>query len=155
MDIVESVLASGNSSRLYAALVDQQQLATSVFVYFGESFDPNLFSINAVANAGVQPDSLERAIYRELERIKQQGITEAELQKIKNQKTVELFRQVETINGKSNNIGTYEVYFGDYRKMFDAPQEYNKLTTEDIRRVANKYFNKRSRTVGVLQSQVD
>jgi hypothetical protein len=38
------------------------------------------------------------------------------------------FDQVETINGKSNNIGTYEVFFGDYKKMFDAPANFNKTT---------------------------
>lgn len=155
LKVLESVLASGNSSRLYSALVDQQQLATSVFVYFGESFDPSLFSINAVANEGVAPEKLEAAIYAELEKVKKEGITEAELQKIKNQKMVELYRQVETINGKANNIGTYEVYFGDYRKLFDAPQAYNKLTVADIQKAAQKYFNKRTRTVGVLQTQVD
>ncbi|OLY92690.1 Predicted Zn-dependent peptidase [Cnuella takakiae] len=155
LKVLESVLAAGNSSRLYASLVDQQQLATSVFVYFGESFDPNLFSINAVTNAGVQPETLEQAIYTQLEKLKREGITEAELQKIKNQKTVELYRQLETINGKSNNLGNYEAYFGDYRKLFEAPQEYNKLTTADIQRVANKYLRKSTRTVGVLQSNID
>lgn len=155
LKVLESVLASGNSSRLYASLVDQQQLATSVFVYFGESFDPNLFSINAVANAGVKPEVLEQSIYTQLEKLKQEGITEAELQKIKNQKVVELSRQLETINGKANSLGNYEAYFGDFRKLFEAPQEYNKLTTADIQRVANKYLRKSARTVGLLLSHVD
>ncbi|RYG41496.1 MAG: insulinase family protein, partial [Chitinophagaceae bacterium] len=61
----------------------------------------------------------------------------------------------ETINGKSNNIGTYEVFFGDYKKMFDAPAQYNKVTADDIKRVANKYFTKKNRTVGVLKSVVE
>ena len=62
------------------------------------------------------------------------------------------YNQVKTINGKSNNLGSYEVYFGDYKKMYFAPEAYEKVTTEDIKRVAKKYFTKNNRTVGVLQN---
>jgi predicted Zn-dependent peptidase len=68
---------------------------------------------------------------------------------------MEFYNQVETINGKSNNIGTYEVFFGDYRKMFDAPSNYNKVTIADVQRVAKKYLIKTNRTVGVLKTNVE
>jgi predicted Zn-dependent peptidase len=100
-------------------------------------------------------EDLELAVYEELEKIKKQGITEKELQKVKNQKLIEFYNQVEKINGKSNNIGTYEVFFGDYRKMFDAPADYNKITTEDIKRVANQYIKKSTRTVGILKTNTE
>ena len=63
--------------------------------------------------------------------------------------------KVETINGKSNTLGTYEVFFGDYKKMFSAPENYNKVTVKDIQDVAKKYFSKSNRTVGVLKSNVE
>ena len=122
---------------------------------FGESFDPNLFNIYAIAAKGVKEEDIESAIYSEIDKIKKDGITENELQKIKNQKLIEFYGQIETINGKSNNIGTYELFFGDYRKMFDAPAEYSKVTAEDVKRVANQYFNKSNRTVGILKSNVE
>jgi predicted Zn-dependent peptidase len=103
----------------------------------------------------VTETELENGIDTEIEKLKKEGISEKELQKVKNQKLVDFYRQVETINGKSNNIGTYEVFFGDYKKMFDAPAQYNKVTAEDIKRVANKYFKKSNRTVGVLKSMVE
>ena len=155
LDILSSILSSGNSSRLYSALVDKKQLASSVFTNFGATFNPSLFSIFGVTNKGKNVEDLEKAIYDELEKIKKDGITQKELQKIKNQKLIEFYNQVETINGKSNNIGTYEVFFGDYRKMFDAPAAYNKVTVEDIKRVANKYIKKSTRTVGVLETNVE
>ena len=153
--LLSDILSSGKSSRLYAALVDSKQLATSVFTSYGESFDPTLFGFYAVTNKGVNETDLEKGIYDELDKIKTEGINERELQKVKNQKLIEFYNQVETINGKSNNIGTYEVFFGDYKKMFDAPAQYNKVTADDIKRVANKYFNKSNRTVGILKSQVE
>ncbi|HVG12184.1 MAG TPA: pitrilysin family protein [Flavisolibacter sp.] len=155
LDILSSILSSGKSSRLYAALVDKKQLASSVFTNFGATFDASLFGIYAATNKGKNVEDLEKAVYEELEKVKKDGITAAELQKVKNQKLIEFYNQVETINGKSNNIGTYEVFFGDYRKMFDAPASYNKVTVDDIKRVANEYIKKSSRTVGVLKTNVE
>ena len=68
---------------------------------------------------------------------------------------MQFYSQLETINGKSNNIGTYEVFFGDYKKMFDAPSEYSKVTSDDVKRVANEYFKKSNRTVGILKTNVE
>jgi predicted Zn-dependent peptidase len=155
LNILSAVLSSGKSSRLYSSLVNKKQLASSVFVNYGEAFDPTLFSVAAVTNKGVKTEDLEKAIYDELEKIQKEGISATELQKVKNQKLIEFYNQVETINGKSNNLGTYEVFFGDYKKMFNAPAEYNKVTLEDIKRVANEYFKKSNRTVGVLKTNVD
>lgn len=155
LSILSDLLSAGRSSRLYSALVDKQQLATQVFASFGESFDPYLFTIAGVASKNVNELDLEKAIYAELEKIKKDGVNETELQKIKNIKLMDFYSQVETINGKSNNIGTYEVFFGDYRKMFDAPAAYNKVTAEDIRKVVNKYFTRANRTVGILKSNTE
>lgn len=155
LNILSSVLSSGKSSRLYTALVDKQQLATQVSSDFGDSFDPNLFNFYAVANKNINETDLENAIYAEIEKIKTNGISETELQKIKNQKLMEFYSQVETIDGKSNNIGTYEVFFGDYRKMFNAPDNYNKITVADVQNVAKKYFIKSNRTVGILKTNVE
>jgi len=155
LSILSDILSRGKSSRLYNALVDKKQIATSVFTGYDESFDPTLFSVAAVCSKDVNETDVEKAIYEEIEKIKKEGITEKELQKIKNQKLIDFYNQVETINGKANNIGTYEVFFGDYRKMFDAPSEYNKVTAEDVKQVANKYFTKSNRTVGILKTNVE
>jgi predicted Zn-dependent peptidase len=155
LDILSSILTNGNSSRLYSALVDKKQLASNIFTNFSATFDENLFSILASTNRGKKVEDLEKAIYEELEKIRKEGITANELQKVKNQKLIEFYNQVETINGKSNNIGTYEIFFGDYRRMFDAPSLYNKVTVDDIKRVANQYFRKSTRTVGIVETNVE
>jgi zinc protease len=155
LTLLSDILTRGKSSRLYSELVDKRQLATAVFTDYSQSFDPYLFSFYAITSKGVNEADLEKAIYEELEKIKKDGIKETELQKVKNQKVMAFYNQVETINGKSNNIGTYEVFFGDYRKMFDAPDLYNKVTADDIKRVANKYFTKSNRTAGVLKSNTE
>lgn len=155
LSILSDVLSSGNSSRLYSALVDKKQIATSVFSNFGENFDPTLFMVYASVAKTAKEADVEKAIDDEIEKIKTTGVTATELQKVKNQKLVELYRQLETINGKSNSLGTYEVFFGDYKKMFDAPANFNKVTAADIQRVAKKYFNKTNRTIGVAKTDIE
>jgi predicted Zn-dependent peptidase len=108
-----------------------------------------------VASDGVAPAKLEAALLAEVERLARDGVTDEELQKVKNQKLVGLYRALETINGKAQNLGNYEVFFGDYKKMFDAPEAYKKLTAADIQLVAAKYLKKSQRTVGVLAAKED
>jgi predicted Zn-dependent peptidase len=155
LDILSSILTSGNSSRLYASLVDKQQLATSVFTNYGASFDPALFEFYISSNKGKSLDDIEKTVYTEIEKIAKEGISENELQKIKNQKLMGFYSSIETIDGKSNSIGTYELFFGDYKKMFTAPDEYAKVSLDDVKRVAATYFKKSNRTVGVLRSDVE
>jgi zinc protease len=155
LSILSDILSEGKSSRLYKSLVDKKQIANEVSTSYGQSFDPTLFGFYCVASKGVNELVLEKAIYEEIEKIKKEGVTQTELQKIKNQKLMEFYGQIETINGKSNNLGTYEVFFGDYKKMFTAPDAYNKVTIADIKRVAQKYFIKSARTVGIQKASVE
>lgn len=151
LSLLSSILSTGNTSRLYSSLVDEKQLATEVWTYYGESLDPYVFMIYSICNDEITPLQVENVIYDELEIIANDGISETELQKVKNQKLMEFYRVMETINGKANQIGTYQLFFGDYKKLFDAPNEYQKVSIDDIKNVVKKYFNKNNRTVGILQ----
>ena len=153
LSLLSAVLSNGNSSRLYSSLVDDQQMVSQIGTLFDASFDPGLFTIYALASPQIETDSIETGIYQELEKILTEGITEEELQKVKNQKLIEFYQQIQTINGKSNNIGTYEVFFGDYAEMFNAPEAFNKVTREEIKEVAQKYLTHQNKTVGIIRNQ--
>lgn len=153
LDLLSSILSQGRSSRLYSSLVDQKQLALQVGTYYPEAFDPTLFYFYGICNDGVKASDLETAILEEVDKIITDGISESELQKVKNQKLMEFYRTTETINGLSNTIGTYELFFGDYAKLFSAPDDYKKVTVDDIKTVAAKYFIKQNRTVGILNTE--
>jgi len=153
LDLLSSILSQGRSSRLYSSLVEESQLALEVGTYYPEAFDPTLFYFYGVCNDGVKASELEEAILNEVEKIISEGISENELQKVKNQKLMEFYRTLETINGLSNTIGTYELFFGDYKKLFSAPEDYKKVSVDDIKEVAAKYFTKQNRTVGVLNTE--
>ncbi len=155
LDVLNGVLSEGKSSRLYSSLVDKKQLVTDVGCFARQGLDPFAFFIYAVCSKDVNSADAEKAIYDEIDKIKKDGITDVELQKVKNQRLMDFYNGIESINGKSQSIGNYEIFFGGYQKMFQAPAEYNKITSDDVKRVANKYFKKSNRTVGVLQTKVE
>lgn len=150
LDLLSSVLSQGKSSRLNKALVLDSAIASRVSTNFGEAIDPNLFYIYGIAGRGISAEKLEKSIEYQLDLIAREGITDEELQKLKNQKLMEFYRTMETINGKANSLGTYELFFGDYKKLYEAPSLYEKVTKADIQRVAKTYLTERNRTVGYL-----
>ena len=155
LSMLASILGDGQSSRLYRSLINDQQLATNVFTYMPESFDPNLFYIWATAANGVQAETLEKAMIAEINKIILSGVQDTELTKIKNIAQVDFYRTLATINGKANTLGTYSLFFGDHSKMFSAIDDMNKVTTNDIQRVTGKYLIKSNRTVGILAAEKD
>ncbi len=155
LKMLSNILGDGKSSRLTRALVDEQQLATNVLTYFPNSFDANLFYIYAVAAKDVPAEKLEQGIIKEINTIMDEGVTDKELAKVKNKSQVDFYRTLETINGKANTLGTYELYFGSYKEMFNATSKMASVSTDDIQRVAKSYLRRANRTVGVLNSDED
>jgi len=150
LNILRTVLYEGESSRMYQRLVDKDQLALFVDFLSPSAFDPSLEQIMAQPKQGVDPVACEKAVYEELERVKNSAITEQELEKAKNIRLVEFYNQMRTISGRANTIGTYEVFFGDYNKLFDAAKNYAAVTKDDVQRVAKAYFAPNNRTVATL-----
>jgi zinc protease len=150
LKVLETILFSGQSSRMYQRLVDKDQLALAVQSEFGFSFDPTLFTVIAQPKENVAPDAVEKAIYQELDRIKTTPVSDQEMEKAKNILLANFYRAMKTINGKANTLGSYEIFFGDYKKLFSAVDDYSKVSKDDLRRVAGKYFSDRNRTVATL-----
>jgi zinc protease len=150
LNILRSVLFQGESSRMYQRLVDKDQLALDVSYDVDSAFDPTLGVITAQPRQGVDPQACEKAIYEELENVKSGLISDRELEKAKNNQLADFYREMRTINGRANTIGTYEVFMGDYNKLFDAAKSYSAVTKEDVQRVAKKYFGPNNRTVATL-----
>ena len=150
LQALETILFSGQSSRMYKRIVDRDQLALSVSGGGDWSFDPSIFMISAQPKAGVDPTAVEKAVYEELEKVKAEAVTDEELEKAKNILLSGFYRDIKTISGRSNAIGTYEVFFGDYKKLFTAADDFARVTKADVQRVAKQYFTDRNRTVATL-----
>ena len=150
LNILRTVLFQGESSRMYQRLVDKDQIALDVSAFVQPSFDPTLAIVVAQPKQGIDPAKCETAIYEEFDKAKSALISDQELEKAKNIRLVEFYHQMRTINGRANTIGTYEVFFGDYNRLFDAAKNYSAVTKEDVQRVAKQYFVANNRTVATL-----
>jgi zinc protease len=150
LELLQTILTAGESSRLYRSLVDQQQLAVQVQSSHEATIDPFLFEFTVQPRQGVAPEKVEQALYAEIEKLKTAEVDEHELQKAKNQAISSYYRSLRSINRRANVIGRYEVLFGDYHKLATVEQEYNKVTASDIQRAAKRYFDLNNRTVATL-----
>ena len=151
LNILRTILFEGESSRMYQRLVDKEQIALDVSSYVEPALDPTLALVVAQPKQNVDPQACEKSIYEELERAKNTAITDTELQKAKNIRLIEFYREMRTINGQREyHRYTYEVFFGDYKKLFDAAKNYGAVTKQDVQRVAKTYFGANNRTVATL-----
>lgn len=154
LDVLARVFSGGQSSRAYKRLVYDEQMCMYAGGQFETREDPALFYVFAFMNPGYTTDSAETALYEELDKLKNEPVTERELQKAKNQLESELVRQMESIDQKAQAIGNYETLTGDYKNMFGEMDKYMAVTAEDVMRVAQKYFDSRNRTVVTLIPEV-
>ena len=151
MEVLLSILASGDSSRLHQRLVEREQAAVEVGSQLEAGFDPGLAWIYAVVPPGGDVAKTERLIDEEIARMAQDGPTPAELGKARNQALAGFWRGLETISGKAQALGTYEVFHGDYSKLFDAPAVYESITADDVRKAAATVMTRQNRTVGIVE----
>jgi zinc protease len=150
LNLLQTILYHGESSRMYRRLVDKDQIALDVSPSLDSGFDPTIVVITAQPKEGIAPEKCEAAIYEELDLVKKDLVSDQEMEKARNIRLAEFYRQMRTISGRANTIGTYDVFHGDYRKLFDAVKSYNAVTKEDLQRVARKYFSANNRTVATL-----
>lgn len=147
VDMLSSVLSGGPSSRMYKKLVDEEQLALQVGLFPLPYEDPSLALTFALPNMGKDPKVLEDAMDEEIERMKNELITDREFQKLRNQYESQFVNQNASMAGLANNLARYHTFFGDAGLINNELDRYMDVTKEDIQRVAKKYFRKDNRVV--------
>jgi zinc protease len=96
---------------------------------------------------GIEPDAVEKIINEEIEKVKNELVSDNELQKLKNQTEAQFISGNSRMVGIAENLANYHMYFGDANLINTEIDRYLKVTPEDIKRVANKYFNDNNRVV--------
>jgi predicted Zn-dependent peptidase len=147
MDMLSTVLSSGQSSRIYKALVDEQKKAISAGAFPIPLEDPGLYIVYGIANLGNDIDDLEKSLDAEIEKVKNELISEKEFQKIRNQVESQFVQQNSSMAGIAERLADYHVYYGNTELINTEIERYMKVTREDIQRVAKKYLNKENRVV--------
>ena len=148
--LIATLLTQGQSSRLYTRMVDKEQLAINVNARVGDALDPTVLQFILQPRSGVDPAAVEKALFEELARLGSETVPEAELRKAKNQILAGLYRQLKTIQGRANLLGSYEIFHGDYAKLSTADKDVEAVGAADIQRAAKQYFSPKNRTIATL-----
>jgi zinc protease len=140
LDLAANILAGGESSRLYQALVYKQQIAVQSAGFGNFTEDPNLFWAYAIMNPGHTPADGEKEVVAILDGLKNQPVSATELQKAKNQEISGFILGRDTDEEKAIALANAAVIGKDPGLVNTELEHYLKVTPEDIERVAKEYF---------------
>lgn len=142
LEVLSRLLGDGQTSRLVNRLVIQDKLAGDVKVGSstpGEKLDTQFTIFADVFDAASYP-AIEKAIAEELERLRTNGPTAEELQKIKNRYIAEIVQTLSQNAGMADTLSYYELLLNDYQKLFSSLEEINEVDATKIKAVVAKYF---------------
>ena len=147
LHIASKVLSDGQSSRIYRRLVYDEQLAVAAFGQGNIIEDPNLFYAVAIIPPGKTPSEAEAALIEELDKLKNEPITDEELQRSKNQFARDYVIGRFTNSQKAAHLAHAAVIHDDISTADGEFDIFMNVTKEDVRRVARAYFNDENRLV--------
>jgi predicted Zn-dependent peptidase len=143
LDLLNSILGAGESSRFNKVLARDRKLALGqqlVLNLFGPRRGPGMFLALAIANQGVNPDSLEAGMTAEIARVGRDGVTEQELTKARNQYRAGKVNERQTSFEMTEAIQYATFYLGSADAINTDLARYAKVTVADIKRVAATYL---------------
>ncbi len=159
LQVAEAALSTGKTSRLYRRLVEQDQSVTMASAGYNEHVDPSLFVIRAELKPGHTLGAVECALDDEVARLRDGGVSDAELARIKRRIRADLILSNEQILNQAILLGEYETiarnsHFGEddhgYRYLDSYLERMSAVTDADVRRVVGEYLAPDNRTVGLL-----
>lgn len=151
-EIIGALLSNGRTSRLYRSLVEQQRLALNAQGFSGFPGDKysNLMLFYALTAPGHSVDDVAVALRTEIDKLKTEPVTTAELQRVKTQARASLLRSLNSNMGMAQQLLEAEVKTGSWRNLFKQLDAISAVTPADIQRVAQATFTTENRTIGKL-----
>jgi len=152
---ITDIFSDGRTSRLYRSLVRDQRIAAAAegFSGFPGVKFPGLFAFYAVPMSGHTAEEMGSAIHKELDKLKTEDVSDAELERFKARARAALLQSLGDNDGLASQLADYQTRFGDWREMFRELKEIDAVSKADIRRVAQQTFTEDGRTVARIEFQ--
>ena len=153
-DVIADVLSTGRTSRLYRDLVRDKKIAAGVGAFngFPGIKYPTLIVMRATPTPGHTNAEVQAAIRAQLERLKTEPLSDQELAMVKTRAKAGLIRGLDDNGGIAEQLAFFQVRYGDWREMFRNVERIDKVTKEDVMRVAKATFVPTNRTVGMIEN---
>ena len=146
---LNTVLGNSMSSRLFQEIREQNALAYSIYSYVTSYRDTGLLTVYA----GTDPSNaleVARLVLKEFVKIKEEGITPAEEARVKNQIKGSLVLSLESSSSHMSRIARQEIYYGKYLSMDDIIKGVEKVTAEQVQRLAQQLFSRENLSLTIL-----
>lgn len=153
-DVISDLVTSGRTSRLYRTMVRDQKIAAFAGGFSGlpGTKYPGLFSFVAVPVPGHTSEEMGKAIHEQIDRLKNEDVSDEELQMVKTRAKATLIRGLGSNQGLAFQLATDQLRYGDWRELFRSVEKIDKVSKADIRRVANAAFVEKNRTVAMIEN---
>jgi len=139
-ELITEILGGGASSRLYQSLVKEKQLFSHIECYQMGSVDAGLLAIEGKLVKGAKLPDAEKAVEEELSKLKEQGVAEAELQKVKNKTESMIAFEDMAVMSRANSLANYEL-LGNAELMNEEMSKYQEITPDDILLYSDQIFD--------------
>ncbi|MFO8032078.1 MAG: pitrilysin family protein [Desulfohalobiaceae bacterium] len=157
LQILAHILSQGRTSRLHVSLVQEQSLAQNIFALQGYpgNVDQALFLLYALPAHEVQTRDLIQALDKELEKIRQEGVTKQELQRAKTNLRADLVRSLDSNLGLAKSLAKAQALHGDWRLVFTRLKALQEVDAKQVKEAAEKYLQEQKSTQGRIVSLED
>ncbi len=153
LEVLQQVLSTGESSRLYQRLVRKDKVAVFAGGFVFDHEDPGLFVTFAAYLPGGDAKKVQAALDDEVARVSSAPIDAKELTKARNQLAARAVYRRERVSEVATQIGVDGVVAHDPEHAFTADKKYDAVTADDVLRVAKKYLQKSNHSVVILEPQ--
>lgn len=154
LDVVSQILGYGRTSRLYKSVVETRKAAYCACSN-QDTKCPALFVFYSAPLPGGNVSEIEPLIYAEIDRLISDGVTDRELEQVKNTVTVEFLKGMESSEDLATTLAHQELRTGSWEFLMEYPKVISKITSEDVKRVAKKYFTPENRTIAILEKTTE
>jgi zinc protease len=152
LDLLETILGQGKSSRLYTSLKMERNLVRSIDAGSYSMADPGLFSVESTLNPENIKSALE-TIAGEINRITREPVTEQELSKAKKIAESGYLSEMEDMKGQARTLAYFEIMMGDMYKADEYLEQLKALSAKDIMKVAGLYLRSNNLSIGVMSPE--
>lgn len=146
LEVLSQILTSGDSSRLYKSFVYEARIAQSVLSYAYDLELPGLFLFRIIAQQGKTPDMLEAMLWKELDAVRRNGVTEKELDKARNRLEAGFVHGITSLQSRADMLNSFHTLSREAARINTHLSRLRAVTREDIQRVAAMYLTEHNAT---------
>jgi predicted Zn-dependent peptidase len=147
LDLLSAVMTQGKVSRLYKALVYDQKVAQSVTAYQASMGLGSHFNIEVLASPNVPLDVVEKALDVEIDKLRQEAISEAELARAKNQYEANFVRRMQSLATRAALLNTYLALRGEPDYVARDLERYTNATSAGVLAVTQRVLDPQRRVI--------